>query len=1295
MKARVLVVAGNASLRAAIARMLQSAGYTVEVAATESDARAVIAREKTMAAIVAPAPTDRSLDIARELRPMVVKLVLVARRDDDRKRFRKLLPTADICPWPPRDAEELLRSLGQAAHIAKSGGRQKGAKVIRFEGGAVDLAAHAYIDTDGRELPLTRAELALLSGFLRSPGRVLSRDQLRQMIGGHGVEPYDRSIDMLVARLRRKIEPDRAHPRLILTVAGAGYKFAARPQSIGSLLERTDDSTYQEETGRFRRPAERRLLTVMACQIVGFGGLSSRHDPEDLREVIGVIRTECIRVLARFDGKLVHLLGASLLIYFGYSEAREDDVERAILAGLDLVHAIGGVGDRLGRELRLRVGIATGPVVIGDPDAGGTAEEHGAVGDALNLAMHLQSIANPGTVVIAEETHTLAGQFFNYQKLDPVVVDEGTAPVPAWRVTGVSKIAGRFDAFRRANMTEFVGRTEDLERLRRSWSQACAGSGRVVLLTGEAGIGKSRLAMAFEQDAVPQAVLRFFGSSHRVDASLFTLIDELERAAGFEPGDTSATRSSKLDALLARSDARSHEGAACIAHLMGLPVETGKVEQLTPQERKEKTFSALRARIEHMASRHPVLVLIEDAQWIDPTSLDFLGTLVERACGIRVMVLLTARPEFAPPWSGLAHVTGIALARLGRHDAESLIANVAGGKSLPRDVTGQILARADGVPLFLEEIAKTVLESGVLRPRGERYEVTSNMPPDAPKTLRASLLARVDRLGPGKELAQIGAAIGREFSHELLSIVAERPENDLAAALDRLVASGLVLRRGFPPYATYSFKHALVRDAAYDMLPRRRRQRLHASIADALEQRFPETSRTQPELLAHHCREAGYKRKAITYLSTAAECAHLRSGTSEALAHLTQAQELVSTLPDDHERSQLELNLALILGRVFTARRSYTAPETREAYRQARLRCEALANHALLPLIILGQWLGAWSAADHQSALNQAQDLYACGERTDASSVSAVAHMTLGMTLALLGDLVAARRHFEQALQIDRFALPPREPPLFPDTHGRISSVTYLHDCLLLLGFPDQAQRMANHAEAVANETSTSTLSQSYSRALAQNHTLRMHVFRRDIKRVAVVGSALLQLSQEQGYPYFIGTAMIYTGWALAHDGETARGIDLCHQGMVQLRAIGANCWLPRYHALLAECHQQAGDFERGSQAIASALQGLEITRERIWEAEIYRLKGDFLLRAGDLEQAQACFLNAISVARRQRARLLELRAATSLAPLFAQCGKSAKARQMLAKAYAWFTEGFDHADLQQARAVLETLPAG
>jgi predicted ATPase len=512
-------------------------------------------------------------------------------------------------------------------------------------------------------------------------------------------------------------------------------------------------------------------------------------------------------------------------------------------------------------------------------------------------------------------------------------------------------------------------------------------------------------------------------------------------------------------------------------------------------------------------------------------------------------------------------------------------------------------------------------------------------------------------------------------------------------ALDRLVASGLVFRRGFPPYATYSFKHALVRDAAYDMLLRRRRQKLHASITDALEQRFPETCSTQPELLAYHCREGGYRTKAIAYFSAAAECAHLRSGTSEALAHLTQAQELVSTLPDSHERAQLELNLEIILSRVFTARRSYTAPETREAYRRARVRCEALGNQALLPLIILGQWVGAWSAADHQSALKEAQDLYSCGERNGAPSASAVAHMALGMTVALAGELVAARHHFEQALQINRFALPPREPLLFPDVHGRISSMTYLHDCLLLLGYPDQAELIAAKAEAVANEADTLTLSRSYSRALVQTHTLRMHVFRRDITRVATAGSELLRLSQEQGYPYFIGTAMVCTGWALAHGGEHARGLDLCHQGMAQLRTIGANCWLPRNYALLAESYEQAGDFERGNQAITSALQSLETTRERIWEAEIYRLKGLFLLRAGDAEEAEACFLNALSVARRQQARLLELRAATSLATLLVQRGKPAKAEQMLAKAYSRFTEGFDQADLQQARTVLEALP--
>jgi class 3 adenylate cyclase/predicted ATPase len=1164
--------------------------------------------------------------------------------------------------------------------------------MVRFDGRTIDFAAHTYIDVDDRELPLTRAELALLTAFLRSPGSVLSRDHLRQVVGGHGAEAHDRSIDMLVARLRRKVEAEPAKPRLILTVAGAGYKFAVRPHGIKWLLERTPESRPRTAMPIARGRLERRQLTVLACQMAGFAALSTRRDPEDLSEIIDSIRDACAEVLAQANGTPVRFLGDGLLAYFGYPEAREDDVERSVLAGLELVRTIRTLSNRLRCDLRPRVGIATGPVVIGDLSGAGDDDEYGAVGGALSLAVHLQSSAKPHSLVIAGETRELAGRFFKYKRLRAVAL-EGMAPVPAWLVTGGSEIAGRFEAFRRTRMTEFVGRADEAEQLRRHWSHTCTGAGRVVLVSGEAGIGKSRLATEFERWAGPHAILRFFGSPRRTDASLFVIVNELERAAGVDPADTTTDKLDKLGTLLAKCGKPSGEEVSCIAHLMGLTTASKRVEQLTPRQRREKILGVLRARIEALAARGPILVRIEDAQWIDPTSLELFNAIVDRVPRLRAMVLLTARREFAAPWLALPHAKVISLARLGRHESESLVDRVARSKPLLRVVASEILARADGVPLFLEEITKTVLEGGVLRRGRGRHKGDGGNRPHVPHTLHASLLARLDRLGPGKEIAQAGAVIGREFSHELLRMIVEKPEADLCTMLDQLVASGLIFRRGLPPYATYLFKHALVRDAAYDMLLRPRRQKLHSAVAGALEQRFPETCHTQPELLAHHCREAGDAAKAITYLSAAAECALLRSGTREAVGHLTQAQDLVSALPESDERSHLGLKLEIMLSRAFTALRSYAAPETREAYRRARARCEALGNQAWLPLIMLGQQVGAWSAADHQSGSKVAQEMLAWGERNSAPSVLAVGHMSLGMTLAVLGVLARARGHFEQAIRINRFALPPRPPFLFSDVDGRISSMTYLHDCLLLLGYPDQAAISAKQAEAAANAPGTLTPSLSYSRALAQNHLLRMYMVQRNVEKTAAVGSTLLRLAQEQGYPYFIGTSMICTGWALAQGGEAGRGSELCRQGIAQLQAIASNCWLPRNFALLAECYESAGNVEGRDRALADALQSLESTRERLWEPEIYRLKGRFLLQAGKVPEARACLTKAVRIAGRQQARLLELRAATGLARLLMRSDQPAQARQVLMPVYGWFTEGADQDDLQQASALLEMLP--
>jgi predicted ATPase/class 3 adenylate cyclase len=1093
---------------------------------------------------------------------------------------------------------------------------------------------------------------------------------------------------MLVVRLRRKIEPDPAKARFIITVPGTGYKFAAHVRRMDSVPEPIANIIHPDRAHRDTHIAERRQLTVLACQILGFAALSEL-DPEDLQRVLNRIHGACAEVVTRFRGTMVRAVGDSMLVYFGYPEAYENDAESAVRAGLNLLHSIGKLEVPSIQRLRARIGIATGLMVVGDVSIVG-GQEPNAVGEALNVALHLQSAAPAGSTVIAASTRELVGHFFDCQQLEPVVVEDGHDPLPAWRVAGEGTTVGRFEALRRSGMLKLVGREEELERLHRGWSNARRGSGQVVLLTGEAGIGKSRLVIELEERlrSEPHATLRYSGSPYQSDAPMSALLEELQRSAGFVSEDSVPQRLRKLRTLLEGSGSDAVEATALLAELLGLPAEAEpSVPQLAPQKRKERTFATLLARIECMAARQQLLIITEDVQWVDPTSLELLTLLVERMARLPIFVIVVARPGFIPPWPDHSYVTAFTLSRLSRADCMALIEQLAGDRPLSVHTKSQILAQTDGMPLFVEELTKSVIERSMVRERhGRQGPTKSNGVQAMPKTLHASLLARLDRLGRGKETAQVGAAIGREFSYELLRMVTTTDEPTLGTRLDQLVASGLVFRRGPAAHATYAFKHALVRDAAYGMLPRAQRRKLHASIARSLEEHFPETAETQPELVAYHCREAGSVDKAVGYLLAAAERALLRSAMTEALVHLTQAKDLVSTLPESKERWQLELKLEITLGRVLTARRSYTAPETREAYRRARARCEALGHQAWLPLIMLGQWVGAWSAADHRPSLKLAQELYGWGERNNDRGGMAVAHLAYGMTLTLLGDLVRARLHLEQALQINEFGAPGRHPFLFSDTDGRISSLTYLHDCLLLLGFPHQAEAAARQAAAL-------TPSQLYSRALAQIHMLRMHVFDRDVEKAATVSSALLRLSEEQGYPYFIGASMVYRGWALAQGGDTANGIELCHRGMTQLRTIGANCWFPRYYALLAECHEQAGDPERGGEAIAEAQRSIESTGERIWEAEILRLKGRLLLLAGNHgREAETCFVAAVTTAHQQKARLLELRAATSLADLLQRKGNLTQARDVLVRIYETFKEGFDCADLQNAKALLDAL---
>jgi class 3 adenylate cyclase/predicted ATPase len=643
--------------------------------------------------------------------------------------------------------------------------------------------------------------------------------------------------------------------------------------------------------------AERRQVTVMFSDLVGSTALSARMDPEDLREIISAYQKCVAETVGRFGGFVAKYMGDGVLVYFGYPQAHEDDPERAVRAGLELVAAVGDLKARA--VLQTRVGIATGLVVVGDLIGSGEAQERGIVGETPNLAARLQGIAEPNSVVVAESTRKLVGNLFELQDLGTRDLKGVGGPVRAWGALRPSSVESRFEALHAGGLTELVGREEELELLLRRWSQAKTGEGQVVLLSGEAGIGKSRLTAALLERLAgePHTRLRYFCSPQHTDSAFYPIIGQMERAAGLAHDDTPQARLDKLDAVLAQTST-SPEDAALFAEMLSLPND-GRYPALvlSPEQRRQRTLEALTAQVAGLASRQPVLMIFEDAHWTDPTSLEAFGRTVDRTKTLPVLLIVTFRPEFNAPWAGRSHVTSVALNRLGEHEAAAIIAHLVGNKELPADVMAEIVERTDGIPLFVEEMTKAVLEA---EGEGEARRTVAAVPSPAlavPASLHASLMARLDRLGPAKEVAQIGAAIGREFSHPLLAAVTRRPEAELGSALDRLIDAGLLFRQGVPPHATYLFKHALVQDAAYGTLLREPRRALHARIAETLEGQFAEIAESQPELLARHYTEASLIEKAVSFWRIAGQRSLARSALLEGVEQVKRALDQIATLP--------------------------------------------------------------------------------------------------------------------------------------------------------------------------------------------------------------------------------------------------------------------------------------------------------------------------------------------------------------------------------------------------------------
>ena len=825
-----------------------------------------------------------------------------------------------------------------------------------------------------------------------------------------------------------------------------------------------------------KEAAERRQVTVMFSDLVGSTALSVHMDPEDLREVISAYQKCVAETISRFDGFVAKYLGDGVLVYFGYPRAHEDDAAQAVRAGLELIKAVAAIETHA--SLQIRVGIATGMVVVGDLIGSGEAQERGIVGETPNLAARLQGIAEPNMVVIGEGTRKLVGNLFELHGLGAKSLKGISGPARAWAALRASSVEGRFEALRAAGLTALVGREEESDLLLRRWATAKSGEGQVVLLSGEAGIGKSRLTAALldRLAAEPHTRMRYFCSPQHTDSAFHPIIGQIERAAGLGHDDGPQARLDKLDTVLAQTST-SIQDAAVLAEMLSLPND-GRYPtlELSPEQRRQRTMEALVSQSEALSRSRPVLMVFEDAHWTDPTSLEVFGRVVHRIRTLRVLLVVTFRPEFEPPWIGQPHATVLTINRLTQRDIDAMIDRIVGNKLLPATIRQDIVERTDGIPLFVEEMTKAVLEAESEDDARRTAAAVPSLARAVPASLHASLMARLDRLGSAKEVAQIGAAIGREFSHALMAAVVPWPEEELDSTLDRLLAAGLLFRQGMPPYATYLFKHALVQDAAYGTLLREPRRALHAQIAEIIESQFLEIAERQPELLAHHCTEAGLFEKAADLWGKAGQQALARSALVEATAHLTRALDQIAALPGAPTLRREQIKLQVALAHALMHVKGYAAPETKTAIERARLlieRAEKLGEPPEDPLLLFAVLYGFWAAsyvAFNGDVMRElAAQFLALAERQTATAPLMAGHRIMGSSLFLTGDIAEGRAHFDQAIAL----YDPAEHRPLATRFGqdvRVTILFYRSWALWMLGYPDAAVADADRALSDARE---------------------------------------------------------------------------------------------------------------------------------------------------------------------------------------------------------------------------------
>jgi class 3 adenylate cyclase/tetratricopeptide (TPR) repeat protein len=1032
---------------------------------------------------------------------------------------------------------------------------------------------------------------------------------------------------------------------------------------------------------------ERRQLTVMFCDLVGSAALTEALDPERMEQLLRAYQDACTGEIVRFDGFVERVIGDGVLAYFGFPLASEDAAERAVRAALGIVDAVRLVSSPSAAPLAVRIGIASGLVVTGKTVIRPGLSEHPVTGDAVNLAARLQGLAEPDNVVIAASTRGLVRGLFEMEELGVRRLKGVSLPAKIWRVASRRSAPTRFEATHAAGSVKLVGRDQEVALLLDRWELAKAGDGQVVLLSGEAGVGKSRICQALCNQVAddPHRAIRYQCSPFHTNSALQPAIAHLEHACGILSGDAPDIRFDKLERLAATLSEEAQAGVPLLAALLSIPAaERWQPLTFSPEQQKERLIEQLSSLLTG-EGKNATLFLVEDAHWMDPTTRELLGLCIDRAASSRCLILVTFRPDFKPEWGGRAEVTALALNRIGRRQSAQLVAEVAGGKKLPAEVLAQIVAKTDGVPLFVEELTKAVLESGLLRENGERFVLNGPLPPLAiPATLHDSLLARLDRLGSAKELAQIGSAIGREFSYEIAAALSPLSESACDEGLRQLVASQLVHQRGVPPRATYVFKHALVQEAAYGTILLSRRQQLHAECAHVLQERFPEYPREKPEVLAHHYTEAGLAEQAVDLWLAAGQRAVERSANLEAIGHLTNGLQVLRARPAGEERDRRELLLQNGLGLPMMACRGYAAPETGEAFGRARELAERLGDRRQRILAICGLWAYKCSLGENRAGEELATILLQLAREARDPGIEMIARRTRGISRCLLGDQSRGRMDLEAALE----AYSPSAHRHLTNHFGvdhRVASLAILSMADWVEGYPDRALRTAASALEAARE-----IEHAHSLGFALTYSAcPIAVLRGEWEEAERLAAALLDHARDHRLRLWHAHALAYRAEVLAVRGEFAQSIADFRDALARFKEVVSGARVPIHQGAFALVLSRTGQSHEALAVAEDALLQAEQREEHWCIPELLRVKGEVLLARGNNDEAELAIGQGFEISQRQKMRGWALRTALSLGTLWRNTGRAAAAFSLISEALSPFTEGGETADIIRARELL------